>query len=77
MDIPARLPCNPAVIQDWNDVRYAIVVARCGSLAGAARQVQASATHIGRGHPGLFGEILQGLGGEVFQARGAAHPHRP
>ena len=39
MDIPARLPCNPAVIQDWNDVRYAVVIARCGSVAGAARQL--------------------------------------
>lgn len=48
MDIPARLPCNPAVIQDWNDVRYAIVVARCGSLAGAARQLGVDQTTVAR-----------------------------
>ena len=30
------LPCNSASTPDWNDVRYAVVIARCGSLGDYA-----------------------------------------
>lgn len=33
---------------DWNDVRYAVVLARCGSLAAAARQLGVDQTTVSR-----------------------------
>ena len=39
---------NFAVTPDWNDVRYAVVLARCGSLAAAARQLAVDQTTVAR-----------------------------
>lgn len=41
-------PGNFAVAPDWNDVRYAVVLARCGSLAAAARQLGVDQTTVSR-----------------------------
>ena len=42
------LPCNSASTPDWNDVRYAVVIARCGSLAAASRQLGVDQTTVAR-----------------------------
>ena len=48
MDKLAALPGNSAAAPDWNDVRYAVVLARCGSLAAAARQLGVDQTTVSR-----------------------------
>ena len=48
MDIPASPSCNSAVSPGWDDVRYAVVIARCGSVAGAARQLGVDQTTVAR-----------------------------
>lgn len=82
MDIPAKLPGNFAALQDWNDVRYAIVVARCGSIAGAARQLGVDQTTVARRlhalesslGTALFerhrGKLTPTAAGEVLRTRG-------
>lgn len=44
----AASPGKFAAMPDWNDVRYAVVVARCGSLAAAARQLGVDQTTVSR-----------------------------
>lgn len=39
---------NFASVPDWDDVRYAVVLARCGSLAAAARQLAVDQTTVSR-----------------------------
>ena len=39
---------NFASLPDWDDVRYAVVLARCGSLAAAARQLAVDQTTVSR-----------------------------
>jgi DNA-binding transcriptional LysR family regulator len=48
MDKLAALPGNFAAAPDWNDVRYAVLLARCGSLAAAARQLGVDQTTVSR-----------------------------
>ena len=48
MDIPASPSCNSAASPGWDDVRYAVVIARCGSVAGAARQLGVDQTTVAR-----------------------------
>jgi len=48
MDKSAPAACNPADSLDWNDVRYAVVLARAGSLAEAARQLAVDQTTVSR-----------------------------
>lgn len=48
MDKAAVPACNPADDLDWNDVRYALAVARGGSLAAAARTLAVDQTTVGR-----------------------------
>jgi DNA-binding transcriptional LysR family regulator len=44
----AASPGKNAAMPDWDDVRYAVVVARCGSLAAAARQLGVDQTTVAR-----------------------------
>lgn len=48
MDKPAVPVCNFANDLDWNDVRYALAVARSGSLAAAARALAVNQTTVAR-----------------------------
>jgi len=48
MDKTATMNCNFAVLLDWNDVRYAVVIARVGSIAEAARQLLMDQTTVSR-----------------------------
>ncbi|WP_374547372.1 LysR family transcriptional regulator, partial [Rhodoblastus sp.] len=48
MNNHAASPCNFAGDIDWNDVRYALAVARGGSLAAAARALNVDQTTVAR-----------------------------
>jgi len=48
MDKAAAPACNSAVHLDWNDVRYALVIARGASLASAARTLGVDQTTVAR-----------------------------
>lgn len=48
MDKAADVTGNFALMPDWNDVRYAVVLARSGSLAAAARQLAVDQTTVAR-----------------------------
>lgn len=48
MDKTAAPACNDADQLDWNDVRYALVIARCGSLASAAGALGVDQTTVAR-----------------------------
>lgn len=48
MDKTAQLTCNFAALPDWNDVRYAVMVARVGTIAEAARHLQMDQTTVSR-----------------------------
>lgn len=48
MDNAAALVCNSADQLDWNDVRYALVIARGASLASAARTLDVDQTTVAR-----------------------------
>lgn len=48
MDKTAAPACNFADRLDWNDVRYALAIARCGSLASAARALGVDQTTVSR-----------------------------
>ena len=73
---------NFAAVPDWNDVHYAVVLARCGSLAAAARQLTVDQTTVARrlraleacmGTPlfeRLKGQLTPTPAGEVLLERG-------
>lgn len=48
MDKPATAAGNFAATPDWNDIRYAVVLARCASLAAAARELGVDQTTVAR-----------------------------
>lgn len=48
MDKTAQPTCKVAALPDWNDVHYAMTVARIGSIAEAARQLQLDPTTVAR-----------------------------
>lgn len=48
MDNVAAPACNFADQLDWNDIRYALMIARCGSLASAARALGVDQTTVAR-----------------------------
>lgn len=57
MDNRAALSGNFAAAPDWNDVRYAVVLARSGSLVTAARQLGVDQTTVARRLRVLEGDL--------------------
>ena len=56
---------------NWNDLRFVLAVARCQSLAGAARRLGVNATTVGR----RVAEAEQRLGARLFErSRGLFQP---
>ncbi|HJU70778.1 MAG TPA: LysR family transcriptional regulator [Paucimonas sp.] len=63
MDKTAAAACNFADQLDWNDVRYALTVARCGSLVSAARALGVDQTTVSR----RLRVLESGIGTPLFE----------
>lgn len=63
MNKVASVAGNFASVPDWNDVRYAVVLGRCGSLAAAARQLAVDQTTVSR----RLRVLEAGLGTPLFE----------
>jgi len=63
MDKAAAPACNFADQLDWNDVRYALAVGRCGSLASAARALGVDQTTVSR----RLRVLESGIGTPLFE----------